>query len=117
VTGLTIGQRYDLSFLYGGRPGGGPQALDVYFGGQLLTTDSGSFGVWTPNFFSVQATATTEWLEFRSQATSGSSSYGNEITNVSLTAPEPATWVMMGLGFAGFAFAGFRARRPADAAA
>ena len=27
--------------------------------------------------------------------------------------PEPATWVMMTLGFAGLGFAGFRARRTA----
>ncbi len=27
--------------------------------------------------------------------------------------PEPATWAMMGIGFAGLAFAGFRTRRPA----
>jgi hypothetical protein len=31
--------------------------------------------------------------------------------------PEPATWVMMGLGFAGLAFAGLRARRTATAIA
>jgi hypothetical protein len=29
--------------------------------------------------------------------------------------PEPATWVMMSLGFAGFALAGLRARRAAAA--
>lgn len=31
--------------------------------------------------------------------------------------PEPATWVMMGLGFAGLAFAGLRARRTATSLA
>jgi len=31
--------------------------------------------------------------------------------------PEPATWAMMGLGFAGLAYAGFRARRRATAIA
>ncbi|MBV9910900.1 MAG: PEP-CTERM sorting domain-containing protein, partial [Hyphomicrobiales bacterium] len=30
--------------------------------------------------------------------------------------PEPATWAMMILGFAGMAFAGYRARRPAKTA-
>jgi len=28
-----------------------------------------------------------------------------------VSSPEPATWVMMGLGFAGLAFAGYRARK------
>ena len=32
-------------------------------------------------------------------------------------APEPSTWAMMGLGFAGLAFAGRRSRRPAKAIA
>jgi hypothetical protein len=35
----------------------------------------------------------------------------------SITVPEPSTWSMMGLGFAGLAFAGYRARRSALAAA
>ena len=33
------------------------------------------------------------------------------------SAPEPSTWVMMGVGFAGLAFAGHRARRTAVPAA
>ena len=35
----------------------------------------------------------------------------------STTVPEPSTWVMMGLGFAGLAFAGYRARRSSAAPA
>jgi len=38
---------------------------------------------------------------------------GSPAISVSITGiPEPATWVMMGLGFAGLAFAGYRSRRP-----
>jgi hypothetical protein len=33
-----------------------------------------------------------------------------DINNVPVGTPEPATWAMMGLGFAGLGFAGFRAR-------
>ena len=33
----------------------------------------------------------------------------------SSSVPELSTWAMMGLGFAGLAFAGYRARRPAAA--
>ena len=44
------------------------------------------------------------------------------ITNLTFTAgaapaPEPATWAMMGLGFAALGFAGYRARRSAAVAA
>jgi hypothetical protein len=117
VSGLKVGATYTLSYLSGGRTGGGTQALDVYFGGQKLTTDTGSYSSWTPNTFVITATATTETLEFVSQATGGLPSYGNEITGVSLAAPEASTWAMMGLGFAGLAFAGFRARRTATAIA
>ena len=37
------------------------------------------------------------------------------MTEFSPAVPEPATWMMMGLGFAGLGFAGLRARRSATA--
>jgi hypothetical protein len=65
----------------------------------------------------VAATSTSETLSFTALDT-GSPSYGNEYTNVSLSAvPEASTWAMMGLGFAGLALAGYRSRRPAAAIA
>jgi hypothetical protein len=112
VTGLTVGERYDLSWDYGGRPGSGPSAATTSFGGVDLVTNTGSFGKWTHNLFSVVATSTSETLTFAAAAT-GSSTAGNEYTNVSLSAPEPSTWAMMGIGFAMLAFAGYRSRRPA----
>ena len=117
VTGLTVGDTYTLSYLYGGRTSGGPDTLDVYFGGQLLSIDSGSIGTWTSYEFTVRAVATSETLEFISQVTTGDPSYGNEIANVTLSAPELSTWAMMGLGFAGLGFAGYRLRRTATAIA
>lgn len=108
VTGLTVGQFYKLSYLYGGRSGGGEQALEVYFGGELLTINTGSIGSWTNNHFTVLATSTSQVLEFRSLATSGNPSYGNEITSVAVSAPEASTWVMMLAGFAGLGFVGYR---------
>lgn len=86
VGGLTPGGWYTLSYLYGGRPPGSGWALDVYFGGAKLTTNTGSIGFWTANTFVVQATAATERLEFISQHVGGGGSPGNEIANVSLTA-------------------------------
>ncbi|HTR14998.1 MAG TPA: PEP-CTERM sorting domain-containing protein [Roseiarcus sp.] len=115
ISGLTPGAWYNLAYLYGGRTSGGPDFLDVYFGGQLLTTNGDSIGSWTPNSFLVQATSSTERLEFVSQDTSGMGglpSYGNEITNVSLMmVPEASTWTMMIAGFVGLGVIGARARR------
>ena len=102
ITGLTAGQTYDLSWEYGGRPGGGPQTLDVSFGGSPVTVDTGSLGAWSLNQFQVTALSSVEVLQFSSEVTSGLPSYGNEVTNVSLLAvPEPATWSVMLLGIFG----------------
>lgn len=113
VSGLAPGKRYTIGWSYAGRDGGGPQAMDVSFGGNLLTTNTGSFGAWTLNSFSVVAIATTEVLEFKSLFTGGDPSYGNEIASVSVTAiPEPSVWLMMLMGFASLGFIG-SLRKPA----
>ncbi len=113
VSGLKVGATYDLSWDYGGRTAGGPSSATVSFGGTVLADDSGSIGTWTYNWFQVVATSTTEDLVLTAAAT-GAPSYGNEFTNFSLSAvPEPSTWAMMGVGFAGLAFAGYRRRRTA----
>ena len=108
VSGLNIGETYNLVFDYGGRPGGGPQILDVSFGGAFLAEDTGSYGAWTLNSFLVVATSNTEKLTFLSVDTSGvggNPSYGNEITNVALFAtPLPSTWTMLIAGFIGLGF-------------
>ena len=102
LTGLVVGQTYNLSWAYGGRTGGGPQALNVSFGGTLLTQNTGSLGAWTINAFSVLATSSSETLTFSALDLGGLPSYGNEITNVSFSAvPEPMSWAMMLLGFGG----------------
>jgi hypothetical protein len=112
VAGLTVGDSYTLSYLYGGRPGGGAQALDVSFSGVLLTTDTGSIASWALHSFTVVATSTSEVLEFKSLVTSGNASYGNEITSVSVTGvPEVSTWAMMLAGFAGLGFFGYRRQK------
>jgi hypothetical protein len=71
--------------------------------------------VWSHNAFAVVAAASSETLTFAAVVTSGNPAEGNEITNVSLAAPEPATWAMMALGFAALGFAGVRRARSAVA--
>jgi hypothetical protein len=129
VTGLTVGAYYNLSYLYGARNSGGPDIMNAYFGdappslASFLTTNTnplvGNSGPnsWTANSFVVKADATTETLYFQSVDTNGLPSYGNEITNVSLTAvPEPATWAMFLAGFGGIGFMLRNARRKNAAA-
>jgi len=97
VNGLTVGQQYTLFWAYGDRPGSGPQELEVYFGGSLVTTDydlaaTNSSLVWFPQSFTVTATSTSEVLSFAAVNVGGLESYGNEIDGVSLNAvPEPGT--------------------------
>jgi hypothetical protein len=110
ISGLVVGQWYKIEYLYGGRAGStGPGAfMTASFGGVNLATNSGSAGVWTDNIFSVQATATTERLAFTGSTPFCGGTCGNVVTNVSVAAPEPATWALMLAGFGGLAFAGYR---------
>lgn len=114
VSGLTMGQKYTLSYLYGDRNGGGAQEQDVYFGNQLLGTNSSSGldSLWAAETYTFVAMATSGNLEFIANKEGGLASYGNEITNVSLIAaiPEPASWAMM---LAGFGIMGLAMRRRA----
>lgn len=108
VTGLAVGQTYVLSWAYGDRPGSGPQQMQVYFGGTLVTTDSDTSStdgnpsvVWLTNSFVVTATSTSELLSFDGVAFAGEGapSYGNEVDAVSLVAtPEPSTLLLFASG-------------------
>jgi hypothetical protein len=115
INGLTPGRSYLLSYLYGGRPGGGVQTLTVSIGGSSQT-DTGSMGVWTQEYLRFTATSSSEILTFASAVTSGIPSYGNEITNVAVSAPELSTWAMMLAGFGALAFAGYRRNKAVAAA-
>lgn len=113
---------YTLTFLLGGSTGG-QGLVDTSTKTTLITL--GDFNASIPLAFNAGltsqsftfTTATAGSLVFTSVA-GGDSRVGNILDNVSLAtaAPEPATWAMMLLGFAGVAFVAYRrSRRSADA--
>jgi hypothetical protein len=116
VAGLTIGQQYTLFWAYGDRPQSGPQALNVYFGGNLVATDydleaTNTSLVWFPQSFVVTATNTSEVLSFAAVNVGGLPSYGNEIDGVSLTpVPEPGTLLLLAPCLIGLLGYGWRKR-------
>jgi hypothetical protein len=69
------------------------------------------------NIWSFYAQGSTDIVPTNNNYGEMTSSYGFGVGKFSLTeaaaAPEPATWAMMGLGFAGLAFAGWRKAKPA----
>lgn len=113
ITGLVVGQTYNVSWGYGERPGSGAAQTNVTFGGQLIATDTtpsdpASF-TWVANSYNIVATSASENLVFQAIngiQNAGSLSYGNAITAVSVSpVPEAEEWAMMlvGLGLIGVA--------------
>jgi hypothetical protein len=106
ITGLTVGETYDLTFGYGIRQDAGVQQMVVSIGGAPLGTlnaPNEPTSSWHAEYYAFTATAASEILTFTSNVTTGGNpAEGNELTAVSLTAlPEPMTWALMLVGFAG----------------
>jgi hypothetical protein len=116
------GQHYTLTFGLVGENNGGTEIADVMIGSMLtqytLTTNS-SFGELAAPFttysISYVATGSSTTIAFTTDA--ASPSFGNNdpmidgISFVGSSIPEPSTWAMMLVGFAGLAFAGYRGSR------
>jgi hypothetical protein len=86
--------------------------LTAYFGGnQVATFTDGSEG-WTVYSYSVTASSASTVLSFVGYQNPDT----NGLNDISVTVPEPSTWAMMLLGFAGLGFAGHRRARAGHAA-
>jgi hypothetical protein len=126
ITGLTAGKDYQLSFLYWGdnRPNNGSPAYPSYPGYyDLLLTLGGGAQMTYPGDdqypgtssghlvdLSFIATGPTESLSL-AQFSSGNSQQSPIIGAITVSVPEPSTWAMLILGFAGLGFAGYRKAR------
>jgi choice-of-anchor C domain-containing protein len=121
ISGLTDGKTYTLTFWLSGNPDGPPmtKSLDVSIGSVVDDNFTYTIGTNTHtdmmyNMESLTFTAgATNTLLFASQDAASPGFYGPVIGGVSINVPEPATWAMMLLGFAGLGFAGYRKARPA----
>lgn len=121
LSGLTVGQQYNLSFDYAGGQyypldGATTVAWEVHFGAAQQTTPirpnvSHGFTGWFTSQMSFVASATSELLSFMSQGTTDSLPPVTLLDNVSLTAdgpppndvPEPESLALFGLGLVAIA--------------
>jgi hypothetical protein len=130
VTGLTVGKEYALTFEWAaGQQTGFSATTDQWvamLGSQtestaVVTNPSHGFTGWMGATLDFTATATSELLTLDGVGTCLAGSCGETesgappfalIDSVALNGvPEPSTWAMMLLGFAGLSYAGFRNRR------
>jgi PEP-CTERM motif len=144
VSGLTIGETYHLTFDWaatqyqfvngsafgcsGCWTGATTNEFQVSLGAEthdtvLVDVASQGFAGWFTASMDFTATSASEMLTFLSEGGPTSLPPVALLDNVSLTgvvpsgAPEPATWAMMGMGFAGLGLVAYRRRRKALAAA
>lgn len=124
LTGLTAGGKYLVSFDIAGNTDSGPtiKTLTASAGATTYTASFDTSGHshasmgWTPHSFMFTATGSTALLAFTS-TTTATCCWGPALDNVAVSAvPEPATWAMMLIGFAGLAGVA-RSRRAALARA
>jgi len=128
ISGLTIGDRYTLSFWQAagqqyGFTGPTTERWSVSFGGDtqlsaLFSLPEAGVGPWEKQTMTFTASAESQVLSFLAQGTPGGAPPISFLDGVSLTAavPEPATWAMMITGF-GAVGGALRRKRTALAAA
>ena len=128
VNGLTVGQKYDLTFSWAAaqvadRTGDTTEFLTVAFGDESFNTDlvnNVSHGAtdWTTVTYQFTATSASQTLSFLSVGTPTGLPPMALLDGVSLTAavPEPATWALTIVGF-GLVGGAMRRRRSGAIAA
>jgi hypothetical protein len=108
---------YTLSFLYGTFSGNGSatQSLDIYINSVFAQTISSSFsttvmaGVLQPHSVGFSTAGGPISIEFRDNLSNSTFSIDGLLDNVAIsTVPEPSTWAMMIIGFAGVGFMAYR---------
>jgi PEP-CTERM motif len=123
LTGLSLvaNQQYTLTFDYGSF--GGPQSIGVFLNGGQILSETTNYS--TNNLSNIlssysvtfNAPAGPVTLEFRDTSSNTINADGL-LDNISITAvPEPSTWAMMILGFAGIGYMTYRRKRQAPALA
>jgi hypothetical protein len=134
IGGLTMGQKYILTFYWAGtelsdRTGFETIGLTGSFGSDTFATapysntngagTPGSFSGWMVENLEFTASGPSELLSFMAVGTpSGNLPPFALLDGVSLTAvPEPSTWAMMLVGFGGLGYAAYRRRRTVPAVA
>ena len=135
ITGLTAGKIYTVSFDWAGAQqlgytGATTDYWAVSLGSETIDTPtvtvaSGGFSGWMSESFRFTATAADEVLSFKAfgtcltvtcgPTTSGAPPFAllDSVALTTSTVPEPSSWAMMLVGFAGLGYAGFRSRRRA----
>jgi hypothetical protein len=109
------GQTYELTFAFGNNPGSTNSASALVTVGDLSqtvthttsTTNDINWTVFSGDFTASSSSTSLSFLE-----TVGSNNGGVLLDGISVSAvPEPSTWAMMLLGFAGIGFMGYRQSR------
>jgi hypothetical protein len=108
ITGLTVGDYYKLSFNYAfgqqaGFTGATQQYLTYSLGGasgqtSTFSVASQGFTGWQTLTTDIKATSSSEVLSFLANGNLPVPPFAL-VSNVSLTAPEPASWALMMIGF------------------
>jgi len=115
---------YTLTFYVSGNEDGLPvdKSFIYQFGSNFQlgsTSDSVRAGEWTKVVETAFLSAGTQYVSFGSYMADATNQFGPVVGDVSVfaAAPEPSTWAMMLLGFAGLGFAGYRSSRKSNEAA